>query len=98
MNSMTTKLYVNWSEGKILTPKQFKEVLDETVKERVAEEGAFLDYLEQYFTRLELFEMDEEEKENVKQDFQEYCEGAVYREMVGSRHSEYEEITVELDD
>lgn len=95
---MTVKLYVNWSESKILTPKQFEKVLDETVKERKADEDAFLDYLEQYFTRMELFEMDEEEKERVRQDFHEHCEEAVYREMVGSRHSEYEEITVELED
>lgn len=95
---MTIKLYVNWSESKILTPKQFEKVLDEEVKERVAEEDAFLDYLEQYFTRMELFEMDEEEKENVRQDFREHCEEVVYRELIGNRHSEYEEIMVELDD
>lgn len=95
---MTVKLYVNWSESKILTPKQFEKVLGEEVKERVAEEDAFLDYLEQYFTRMEIFEMDEEEKESVRQDFQEHCEEVVYRELIGNRYSEYEEITVELDD
>ena len=95
---MTIKLYVNWSENKILTPKQFEEMLDKKVKERVADEDAFLDYLEQYFTRMELFEMDEEEKENVKQDFQEHCEEIIHRELVESRFSEYEEIMVELDD
>lgn len=95
---MTVKLYVNWSESKILTPKQFKEKLAEKVKERVAEEDAFLDYLEQYFTRMELFEMDEEEKENVQQDFQEHCEDVVHRELIGNRYSEYEEIIIELDD
>ena len=95
---MTIKLYVNWSESKILTPKQFEEVLDKTVKERVADENAFLDYLAQYFTHIELFEMDEEEKENVKQDFQEHCEEIVHRELIESWYSDYEEITVELED
>lgn len=95
---MTVKLYVNWSENKILTPKRFEEMLDKKVKERVADEDAFLDYLEQYFTRMELFEMDKGEKENVKQDFQEHCEEIVHRELIESRYSEYEEITIELED
>ena len=95
---MTVKLYVNWSESKILTPKQFEEKLAKETKERMADEDAFLNYLKQYFTCLELFEMDEEEQKNVQQDFQEHCEEVVYRELIGSRYSEYEEITIELED
>lgn len=95
---MTVKLYVDWTKNRILTPKQFEEMLDKTIKERVTEEDAFLNYLEEYFTRVELFEMDKEEREKVRQDFQEYCEDVVYRELIGSRYSQYEEVMIELED
>ena len=89
---MKVTVYVNWSENKILSKKDFeKEVLSEA-DERFDDSDFFDEWLDRNFYPSEIFHFTESEKEEERARFREYCREDAEAVLL----KEYETIELEI--
>ena len=100
---MKVKLWVNWRVGEILTTQQLDEKIDNVVndilenRDSYAEELA--DYLDNYYTKVELFEVLTDDKINKEKFIDEIREGIKKqaRDWNDSNiRSDYEKVEIEV--
>lgn len=63
-------------EGEIITMEEYDELVKNREEEIQLDEQEFSNYLAEYHTTDEVFAMTEEEKQNVRKDFEDYCREA----------------------
>lgn len=61
-------------EGEIITMEEYDELIKNREEEIQLNEQEFSEYLAEYYTTDEVFAMTEEEKQNVRKDFENYCQ------------------------
>lgn len=89
---MKVKVFVDWSESRILTEKDFeKEVEHETI-ERFDDSDFFDEWLDRNFDSSEIFHFTESEKEEERARFREYCRADAEAVLL----EEYETIELEI--
>lgn len=66
---MTTKLWVNWGEESILNESQMEAKVNEDYYPDAINEESFMEWLAAEFSNVELWYMDEADKENARRDF-----------------------------
>ena len=89
---MTIKMYVNWDNEDILTKSEYEAKIKAEALEMSEEDEAFEDFAEERYHYKELFDLNEDEKETVKAEFLEWCEGRVE----ANYYHDYEEIEKEF--
>ena len=100
---MTVKLMVDWEEREILTIRQLDDKIDEVVKERLADEDYYAEELEIYldnnYTKIELFEVltdDRINKEKFVKEIRESVEEQVRDYSDRDIKGNYDEYTIEV--
>lgn len=98
---MKIKLYVDWTEAKILKEKEYEEEAVESAKDREEDEYAFEEFLDNYFNRnygckseklVRLFNLNKEEREEILKLWKEDCLEATRNNL----SYDYEEIEIEV--
>lgn len=75
---LVMKVYVNWETQEIVGPNQVEEIIDRKLSDYLANDD-FLMYLEERnYTLVEVWYMDDKQKESIMEDFTTY-----QRELVG---------------
>lgn len=76
---MTVKLWVNWRGGEILTTRQLDDKIDDAVKDRLEDKDCYAEELEEYldnnYTKMELFEALADDRINKEKFIKEIREG-----------------------
>ena len=100
---MTVKLWVNWRERKVLTTQQLDELIDKSIADVVNDEYSFTeeleDYLDSYYTKLELFDILSKDSATIKKELEEIHDGV--KGMIGdwcerNIRDDYEEVSIEV--
>jgi hypothetical protein len=103
INKMKVKLYVNWREKEIITARELEEKIDNVINDVLQDRDVYAaeldDYLDSYYTKIELFEALSDERINKEKFINEIREGV--EEQVrdwneGNIRSDYEEINIEI--
>lgn len=68
------KFYVNWREREILTEAEREQRIEASVSEILEEEDALEDFLDRECTLFELFNMTQEEREDLQERFRAWAE------------------------
>lgn len=79
---MTVKLWANWDDERILTEAQMEEEIRTTYLPETADEDSFNRWLSWEYTQQELFEMEESEKTDVRNEFLDYALDTAWEEAV----------------
>lgn len=87
---MKIKVYVDWDDNRILSQKQHLEEQSNDVKDLFEDDNLFEDFLFQNYSSTELYKMDDETKEEIRQDFLDYCQDKVEIDDV------FDEVTLEI--
>jgi hypothetical protein len=72
---MKIKMYVDWQNEDILTESEYEAKIKTDALEMSEEDDAFEEFAEERYYYKELFELNEDEKECVKEEFLEWCRG-----------------------
>ena len=76
---MTVKLWIDWRGEEILTTRQLDEKIDEAVKDRLEDKDCYAEELEEYldnnYTKMELFEALTDDRINKEKFIKEIHEG-----------------------
>ena len=72
---MKVKVYVNWNDQILLTDEEYEARIKETAKDIAEEDDAFDDFLRERYSSAEIFDFEEKDKANVREEFREWCEG-----------------------
>ena len=100
---MIVKLWVNWRERKVLTTQQLDELIDERIANIVNDECSFSneleDYLDSYYTKLELFDILSSDSATIKKELEDIREGV--KGKIGdwcerNIRDDYEEMPIEV--
>ena len=100
---MKVKLWVNWRVGEILTTQQLDEKIDNVVNDILENRDSYAeeleDYLDNYYTKVELFEALTDDKINKEKFIDEIREGI--KEQVrdwndSNIRSDYEKVEIEV--
>ncbi len=70
---MKIRIYVDWSENEILSEKEITARAKEIAESYFNDENMFSDWLDEQFSGVELFWMDEGDKEAVKDSYKDVC-------------------------
>ena len=63
------RVYVNWETQEVVGPEQASEVIDRKFQEYCDDDAIFEDYLLQNFTICQIWELTEEEREDILSKF-----------------------------
>lgn len=100
---MTVKLWINWEDRKVLTTQQLDELIDKRIADVVNDEYAFEeeleDYLDSYYTKLELFDILTKDSATIKsalEDIREGVKGDIGYRCERDIREDYEEVSIEV--
>ena len=93
---MKVKLYVNWDDGEILSEKQMESRLRERASDIFKDEDEFSEWLHDEYTISDIFNMNEEEKDQVRQKWGEACLESAQDELISGYDAEYELVEKEI--
>jgi hypothetical protein len=71
---MKVTVYANWREEKVISEKEYKEMVEETAKEYVESRADFCNWLADNYIADAVWFMDAEERERVKEEYREACQ------------------------
>ncbi len=89
---MTITMYVNWREEVVLNETQYAEKQEENARIRSDDSYYFNEFLEENYSPAEIFNLSEEDKKKVLDDWLNVCFEQADDEMC----EDYEEITMEI--
>lgn len=89
---MKVKVFVLWSENRILTEAEFEKEIESETLERFEDSDFFDEWLDRNFDSSEIFHFTESEKEEERARFREYCREEARMVTL----EEYEEIELEI--
>lgn len=93
---MKVKVYVNWEDQRVLSEKQFNEMISETIKDKFNDDYELNHYLEweNPHTYSEIFFLTATEKEELYKKFKNYCEEQVEEDTLNN--GEWSEKIIEI--
>ena len=71
------QIYINWNECRIMTQEEYESIREERLDEKLQDEWDFREWLEGDYTIGEVFHMDENERETVRERYAVWCEECV---------------------
>lgn len=71
---MKITFYVDWDNRKVLNQDQYEERLSEAADELFADSYCLAEWLEENFTMIDVFQAGEAKKEEIREDFRDYCQ------------------------
>lgn len=89
---MMVKLYVDWRNNLIFSEKEAKELVRNVFSQQVTEDEIFDKWLSNHYCYLDLFNMKEDEKRNIRVQFMAEMEETVWQDFIDG----YEEVPVEI--
>ena len=89
---MMVKLYVDWSNNLIFSEKEAQELVRNVFSQQVKEDEIFDQWLSNHYCYLDLFNMKEYEKKNIRVQFMTEMEETVWQDFLDG----YEEVPVEI--
>ncbi len=91
---MKVKIYVNWGREKIVNEENYRKIIAEDAKDKECEEEIFDEYLYnvQDLSHIEIFNLSDKRKEEIKKAFAKYCETLAKEEA----DENWEELEVEV--
>ena len=66
---MKVTVYVNWSEQEVFSEDEYKKELDRRVEEFCADDVNFGEWLDTHYDSLELYNLQDDQKEEVRKAF-----------------------------
>ena len=87
---MEIKVYVTWDNMIIHSQKQHLKEHESNINDLFEDDSFFEEYLFQNYSNIELYKMDKEEREEIREDFLDYCRATVEADDV------FEEIILEI--
>ena len=66
---MRQTIYVDWDGHEILTEEGYRARIEEVVEEQYEDDNLLIDYLDDNYSKLEIFNMSQHDKESVLADF-----------------------------
>lgn len=93
---MKVKIYVDWSEEKVLAEQEFQKLWQSTAAEVAEEDDALQDFLvdEKNLSIADVFRMTEGEKAELVGEFKKYCMDYAWATLVDEGSISQEEIEV----
>lgn len=71
---MQVKFYVDWDNRQVLNRDQYEERLTEAADELFADDNCLAEWLEENFTMIDIFQAGDARKEEIREDFRDYCQ------------------------
>lgn len=90
---MMVKLYVDWDNGTILNEKQAEETAKNEYYASATSYDSFNEWLFENYSHAELFDMDEDEKKDIREEFMERMKEVAWSDFIADG---YEEVSVEI--
>lgn len=84
-------IYVNWELHKVCNEEELQDNINSLAEDYVNDNDYFTDFLDEKFTTIEVWDLDNEEKENIFEEFKNEC----YFEARCSIERDWEAILVE---
>ena len=78
---MKVTVYANWREEKVISEKEYKEMVEETAEEYFESHSDFCEWLTETYKSDAVWFMDAEERERVKDEYREVCRGVAEDEV-----------------
>lgn len=73
----TISIYINWNEQQIMTQEEYDRIKEERLDERLQDDWEFREWLEGEYSIVEVFDMGEFERDEVRERYTEWCEVCV---------------------
>lgn len=91
---MKVKFYVDWEGENVMTPAEFKKVLEEEVAERFKDDDLLSEFLvdDKYMSITDVFRLDESEKAQLMEEFKDYCRETAFHDLVDNGSISEEEL------
>lgn len=90
---MIVTVYVNWGEERVMSEKEYKEEIERRAKKDAENEVSFMEWLEENYNALEMFNMEGKQKTEVREAF---FKDMMEQEEDGGFGSNCEEFTFEI--
>lgn len=90
---MMVKLYVDWSNNLIFSEKEAQELARNVFSKQVTNDEIFDQWLSNHYCYLDLFNMKEDEKRNIRVQFMAEMEEVAWQDFIKDG---YEEVFVEI--
>ena len=90
---MMVKLYVDWSNNLIFSEKEAQELAKNVFSKQVTNDEIFDQWLSNHYCYLDLFNMKEDEKRNIRVQFMAEMEEVAWQDFIKDG---YEEVSVEI--
>ena len=89
---MKVKIYVDWNENEIYSEKEIMVREKEIAEQYFDDEGGFSDWLDENFSGIEIFKMNNDDKEAIKDSYRIVCKEQAQETI--NENFELEEIEV----
>ena len=93
---MKVKLYVNWSDREILSENEMESRLKGKASAMVKDDDEFDDWLGEIYNCVDIFNMSEEEKAQIRQKWEEECLEYAQDGLISGCDAEYELVEKEI--
>ena len=90
---MKVTVYVNWNEHKVFSEDEYKKELNRRIEKFCADDANFEDWLDANYTALELYNLENDQKEKIRKAFLEDARDA---EEDGGFGWDCEDFTLEI--
>jgi hypothetical protein len=71
------QIYINWNEQEIMTQEEYERIKAERLDEKLQDDWDFREWLEGEYSIAEVFDMDETERDEVRERYTAWCEECV---------------------
>lgn len=90
---MLATIYVDWNNGTILNAEKAEEVMQTEYYPAVTDYDHFMEWLSENYTMQDIYEMDKDEKEEVRAEFLEEMQGKAWDDFLADG---YEKVMIEI--
>lgn len=71
------QVYINWNEQQIMTQEEYERIKEERLDEKLQDDWDFNEWLAGEYNLNEIFDMNEDEKDEVRERYTAWCEECV---------------------
>lgn len=92
---MKIKFYVDWNNRQVLNRDQYEKRLTEAADELFADDNCLAEWLEENCTMIDLYHAGEDEKEDIRERFSDYCKENAENALDDDGEN-YEEVNLDI--
>lgn len=70
-------IYINWNDQELMTQEEYERIRDDRLDEKLQDDWDFNEWLAGEYNLNEIFDMSEDEKDDVRDRYRSYCEECV---------------------